>query len=61
MEITQEYQNWKAELVKLTAEKTGCHAHEVNINDQGAKEWFNSGATPYQCFRETYQIENDAS
>ena len=53
------YEEWKAELIRITIEKTGCQPYEVKIRDEGTMEWFNSGATPYQCFRETYQIEND--
>lgn len=53
------YEQWKAELIKVTAEKTNQPEYAIKISDDGAREWFDSGATPYQTFRETYQIEND--
>lgn len=54
------YRKWKEELISVTSEKTGRPAYEIKINDDGAKKWFNSGATPYQTFRETYSNENDS-
>jgi hypothetical protein len=52
------YEDWKAELIKVTAEETGRPASEIKINDAGAKEWYNSGVPPYFTFRENYAVED---
>lgn len=51
------YEEWKAELIRITAEKTGHKESEIKINDKGAREWFDAGADPYQTFRETFANE----
>lgn len=53
------YEQWKAQLIEVTAKETGRPAHEIKINDDGARSWFEDGFTPYQTFRETYQNEQD--
>lgn len=53
------YEQWKADLIVVTADYTGRKESEIKINDEEAIKWFNDGFTPYQTFRETYQNEND--
>lgn len=48
------YEKWKAELIRITAEKTGTPEHEIKINDKGAREWYDAGVSPYFTFRETW-------
>lgn len=59
-QVTISFEDWRAELIRVTAEKTGHPEADVKINDEAAREWYNSGATPYTTFRETWQNENDA-
>jgi hypothetical protein len=54
------YDEWKAELIKVTARATGQSEGVIKINDGEAVKWYNDGLTPYQCFRETWDMENDA-
>lgn len=53
------FEDWKAELIKVTAKATGLPEHEIKINDQGAAEWYRSGWSPYYTFRETYAGDGD--
>lgn len=53
------YDEWKAELIKVTARATGKSEREIRISDGDARMWYNDGFTPYQCFRETWDMEND--
>lgn len=55
-----EYQVWKEELIKLVAEKTIFEISEIRINDAEAFKFFESGMSPYQTFRETWEMENDS-
>lgn len=52
------YEEWKAELIKVTAEETQRPASEIKINDVEAKKWYDSGVPPYFTFRETYNNES---
>lgn len=54
------YNQWKAELIKVTARAAQKSEREIKINDNEAIKWYNDGLTPYQCFRETWNMENDA-
>lgn len=53
----RKYEQYAKELYKVTAEKTGLSEREVKINEKAAKEWYDSGATPYITFRETFANE----
>lgn len=46
---------WLAELYRVTREET--KEPNVKINAEAAREWYDSGATPYQTFRETWGNE----
>lgn len=48
---------WLKELHRLYKDATGDP--EFNLNTKEARKWFDNGLTPYQTFRETYQMEND--
>jgi hypothetical protein len=48
------YEVWKSELIALTAMKSGREESRIKINDEGAKQWWKDGFTPYATFRETY-------
>lgn len=52
-----QYFTWKAELIRITKEKTGEPV--VKINDIEAVKWYNDGFTPEQTFRETWQSDGD--
>lgn len=52
------YEQWSAMLIKITAENTGQKEEDI-ILGSGAPLWYHDGFTPYQTFRETYQMEND--
>lgn len=52
-----QYFTWKAELIRITKEKTGESG--VRINDEEAVKWYNDGFTPEQTFRETWQSDGD--
>jgi len=54
------FDEWKAELIKVTARATGQSETAIKISDPDALIWYNDGFTPYQCFRETWNMENDA-
>jgi len=56
LEDDAKYLSWKAHLMALVTQKTGYTAF---INDQQAREWYDSGATPEQCFRETWESDGD--
>lgn len=56
---THSYEEWKAELIRITACETKNHEHEIVINDDSAMEWYNDGWCPYYTFRETWGMEND--
>lgn len=47
---------WLAKLYAMTFEKTGQRA---KINHEEARKWYDSGATPEQCFRENWQSDGD--
>lgn len=49
------YIQWKAELIKLVSDATG--ESKVLISDTEARKWYDDGATPYQTFRETWNME----
>lgn len=49
------FEGWKKELIAITMKEIRCEEHEIRINDNLAKEWFNSGVPPYYCFRENYR------
>lgn len=53
------YEEWKAELISVTARATGQSERMIKINDVEAKRWYDDGFTPYICFRETWNMEND--
>ena len=55
----QRFGVWLAQLYYTTAKETKLQPAEIKINEQEARKWYDSGATPYQCFRETWNMEND--
>lgn len=55
-----EYQKWKEDLIRLVAEKTIFEISEIRIKDAVALTFFESGMSPSQTFRETWEIENDS-
>lgn len=52
---------WLAELYYVTANATGLPATEIKINEVAARKFYQDGFTPYYCFRETWNMENDSS
>lgn len=60
IQVNEQYQKWKAELITITAMKTLTLKSEIRINDTEAFSWYKDGFTPYQCFRETWNNENDS-
>lgn len=59
-EYDQKFTTWLVELRRVTAAKTGLQSSTIGINEAEARRFFNDGFTPYQCFRETWNMENDA-
>ena len=52
---------WIDELRKLVANANGAISEtSVTVFREEAKKWYDDGFTPYQCFRETYDMENDS-
>ena len=47
------FEEWKAELIRITAEETGKSANDIRLGE-GAREWYDDGFSPYATFRETY-------
>lgn len=58
-EPVMSFEEWKAQLISVTAKQTGLPESEIKINDESAASWYRDGFTPYQTFRETYSNEND--
>jgi hypothetical protein len=46
---------WLAELSKLLHE--AAQGQPIKINQEEARKWYDDGCTPYQCFRETWNME----
>lgn len=46
---------WLAELAKLL--HGAADGQPIKINQAEARKWFDDGMTPYQCFRETWNME----
>jgi hypothetical protein len=55
--IITNFDDWKKELFAITLKETQCT--NIKLNEESCREWFESGATPYQTFRETWNNEND--
>ena len=53
------YQEWKFELIQITARELKTPEWQIKINDMAAKEWYDSGVSPYMCFRENWQSDGD--
>lgn len=53
------FEEWKDELIRVTARATGRSERSIVIKDQQAKEWYDSGATPWQTFRENFDCDGD--
>lgn len=53
------YDDWKKELIVITAKETGKEEWEIKINDDAAYGWFLDGISPYFCFRENWQSDGD--
>lgn len=54
------FPEWRAELIRVIARATGQSEAVIKINDIEAEKWYRDGFTAYQCFRETYDMENDS-
>lgn len=48
------FETYVAELKKLAAEASGIHVDDVKINEEAAREYFDSGFPAYYCFREEF-------
>lgn len=48
------YEQWKENLIAITAKELGMNEWEVKINDTEARAWYESGISPYFTFRETW-------
>jgi hypothetical protein len=46
---------WLAELAALL--HGAAQGQPIKINQEEARKWYDDGATPYQCFRETWNME----
>jgi len=55
----QKFELWLAALYYITANETRLQVTEIKINEAETRKWYNMGCTPYQCFRETWGMEND--
>lgn len=55
LEENTRFVTWLAELSKLLHE--AASGEPVKINQVEARKWFDDGFTPYQCFRETWNME----
>lgn len=55
LEETARFITWLAELAKLLHE--AADGQPIKINQEEARKWFCDGMTPYQCFRETWNME----
>ena len=53
-ERAEEFILWITTLKQVTSDKTGTPIHEIKINEESAYEYFKSGFTPTQCFREEW-------
>jgi hypothetical protein len=56
----QKFAVWLAALHYITANETRLQPSEIKINEAEARKWYDMGCTPYQCFRETWAMENDS-
>lgn len=52
---TKAYIAWRKELIQITAIETGRQEIDIKIDDTEAREWFESGISPYYCFRENWR------
>jgi hypothetical protein len=46
---------WMAELAALL--HGAAQGQPIKINQEEARKWYDDGCTPYQCFRETWNME----
>lgn len=53
------FEEWKAELIRVTARATGQSERSIRLKDDQAREWYDSGATPWQTFRENFDSDGD--
>ncbi len=53
------FEQWIEELIKITAQEINELPTTIKINMEAAREWYNDGFTPYMCFRETFNNEDD--
>lgn len=54
------FMKWLADLKQVASDSTNTPIEEIKINSDSAYVFYKDGFTPYQCFRETWQVENDA-
>ncbi len=53
------FEEWVAELRKVTAKETSTEIGEIIIHTEAAREWYDNDFTPETCFRETYMGDNE--
>lgn len=58
---THSYEDWKAELIRVTAEETKQDPSAIRINDVEAKSWYDDGWPAYYVFRENWGNECDSA
>jgi hypothetical protein len=51
------FEQWKLELMILADKNSKIQG--VCINDEPAREWYDSGFSPEETFRETWENDND--
>ena len=54
MENIKTLDEYIAELIKITSEKTGIPEDIIQVNRAEVKKYFDDGIHPYFCFREEY-------
>lgn len=59
IDVTEEVKwlQWLTELRKITKERR--RDEDFILNAKEAYKWYTDGFTPEQCFRETWEMEND--
>lgn len=54
----ERFENWLTSLKEVTEREliAGGIDRAYTINKSEARKWFNSGASPLQCFRENFEL-----
>jgi hypothetical protein len=56
---TNSFEEWKAELIRITADELKIDPAEVKINEEEARFWYNDGWPAYAVFRENWDSDGD--